>query len=91
MRKYFLIQDFGGPAHGGFGQTSQRKGLCVGDDVGLRLDHGNVDVDDPIWDLMRRWGCHGPLPGAAIVWFAGPSQLDELIAALWLLLLFRLN
>ena len=29
--------------------------------------------------------------GAAIVWFAGPSQLDELIAALWLLLLFRLN
>ena len=65
--------------------------LCVGDDVGLRLDHGNVDVDDPIWDLMRRWGCHGPLPGPAIVWFAGPSQLDELIAALWLLLLFRLN
>ena len=67
-------------AHGGFGRTCQRKGLCVGDVVGLRLDHGNVDVDDPIWDLMRRRGCHGPLPGCSyclVCWAQSTGRVNS--------------
>ena len=67
-------------AHGGFGQSSQRKGLCVGGVVGLRLDHGNVDVDDPIWDLMRRRGCHGPLPGCSyclVCWAQSTGRVNS--------------
>ena len=56
------------------------EGLCVGGVVGLRLDHGNVDVDDPIWDLMRRRGCHGPLPGCSyclVCWAQSTGRVNS--------------